>query len=228
MWNLGPRFQRGLAYSELTLGLDDLRGLSQPEQFCDSVTASSAHLAHPVPTLHAHHPQGTKTPSAHPHTAQLPSGRWSLQGWGLHGVGVPSPGVQWCMCSAHHTHTHLGRQGLTSVTALPLPLLLAGSPRHTEILQRVFNRGVAGWNKAVRCQRLDFSSHLHCLGSRADYPLSFPRWTSLRGCITSTPQPSDPYGQTGLKLCGLLILTTLGTELPAYLRETRGQEGLFV
>lgn len=60
--------------------------------------------------------------------------------------------------------------------------------------------------------------------------IGFPFLDELiwRVVCTSTPQPSDHYGQTGLKLCGLLSLTTLGTELSALLRETRGQEGVFV
>lgn len=60
-----------------------------------------------------------------------------------------------------------------------------------------------------------------------EWTIGFPFLDELiwRALCTSTPQPSDHYGQTGLKLCGLLVLTALGTELSAFLRERRGQEG---
>lgn len=63
-----------------------------------------------------------------------------------------------------------------------------------------------------------------------EWTIGFPLLDEIiwRVVCTSTPQPSDHYGQTGLKLCGLLILTTLRTELSAFLRGTRGQEGVFV
>lgn len=41
---------------------------------------------------------------------------------------------------------------------------------------------------------------------------------------TNTPWASDHYGQTGIELCVLLTLTTLGTDLSTFLGETRGQE----
>lgn len=139
----GTRFRGGLDYSELTAGLDDLSGLSQPQQFCDSITASSTHLAHPVPTPHAQCPQ---CPSLYCTAAHSPpqaggpcrDGVWQCR----KGLQVWESPPQVCTCSARTRR--LPSELLPQITALPLPLLPAASPRHTETLQRVFNRGVAG------------------------------------------------------------------------------------
>lgn len=73
-------------------------------------------------------------------------------------------------------------------------------------------------------------ARLLSLAPFGEWTISFPSLDELiwRVVCTSTPQPSDHYGQTGPKLCGSLILTTLGTELSAFLGATRAQEGVFV
>lgn len=174
----------------LTLGLDDLRDLSQPKQFCDSVTASSAHRAHPVPTLHAHllRHQGHQCTSLYC-TAVLRQvilagmgsggvGRgcrvWGphprcavVQVWGPH----PRCAVVHVQCPGH-TRSPSGRQGLTSATALPLPLLLAGHATQKYcreflievLLGEIKQEDVKG-----------STSPLACTVWGADYRLPFPR-----------------------------------------------------
>ena len=39
MWHLGTWFSGGLGRVRFTVGLDDLKGLFQPKQFCDSLLA---------------------------------------------------------------------------------------------------------------------------------------------------------------------------------------------
>ena len=46
MWCLGTWFTGGLGSAQLTVGLDDLKGLFQPKQFYDSICSSAMDLIH--------------------------------------------------------------------------------------------------------------------------------------------------------------------------------------
>lgn len=136
---------------------------------------------HPVPTLHTHCPPCMPTSPGSPvpptHIPALHR-QVVLTGMGWDRVGSPAQVCRGARAAPGHARSPSGQEGLTSITALPLPCCwLAGHATQKycrEFLIEVLLGEIKQW---------DVKGSTSLASTVWDYRLSFSRWVNLKGCM---------------------------------------------